>query len=111
MYPQGEAIFQSLQSDVQDLTFRLGYKPSLGEKLGILIERLARYKPSVWGDKRFYILLGTIYGVLLYATLLQILHMSSSGGKCAPNHDSRFPSEGALAASGEGTTPELPEND
>ncbi|RLG44160.1 MAG: hypothetical protein DRN81_05160, partial [Thermoproteota archaeon] len=56
-YPDGEAVLVGLDDrGVRDLTFRLGYDPPLGEKASILLNRLAANKPSLWGDKRFYIL-------------------------------------------------------
>ncbi|OQY19485.1 MAG: hypothetical protein DRJ03_08520 [Chloroflexi bacterium] len=63
---------------VRDLTFRLGYDPPLGEKASILLNRLAANKPSLWGDKRFYILLAVAYLALLYALFARAVGLTAS---------------------------------
>jgi len=78
-YPDGEAILDGLEErGVRDLTFRLGYDPPLGEKAAILLDRLAANKPSLWGDKRFYILLAAAYLALLYALFARALGVDST---------------------------------
>lgn len=41
-----------------------------------LLDRLAEDKPSIWGDKRFYVLLGLIYLTLLGLFIKQIIIIS-----------------------------------
>ncbi|HEY73810.1 MAG TPA: hypothetical protein G4N99_11120 [Thermoflexia bacterium] len=78
-YPDGEAVLVGLDDrGVRDLTFRLGYDPPLGEKASILLNRLAANKPSLWGDKRFYILLAVAYLALLYALFARAVGLTAS---------------------------------
>ena len=78
IYPNGEAIIQGIaQPKIRDLTFRLGYQSSLAEKINFLINRLAVNKPSLWGDRKFYVCLGLAYLVLLYTVLIK---SAASGG-------------------------------
>ncbi len=67
IYPDGKAVLEGLKDcGVRDLTFRLGYDPPLGERASILLNRVVANKPSLWGDKSFYILLAAVYLALLY---------------------------------------------
>jgi hypothetical protein len=69
VYPHGEAMLTGLYRgrDVADLTFRLTYEPSLFGRAGLFLERLAAGKPSVWGGRGLYVVLGGAYVVLVYA--------------------------------------------
>jgi len=78
-YPDGKAVLQGLDRSVQDLTFRLGYRPSLPERLGILLDRLAAGKPSIWGDERLYFMLAASYLVLLYVLLVRGMTAGAGG--------------------------------
>ena len=49
-------------------TARVGSEPSSS-----LLDRLVRNKPSIWGNKGFYILLGVLYLTLLCLFLKQII--------------------------------------
>jgi len=78
-YPDGEAVLVGLKErGVRDLTFRLGYDPPLGTRAGILLDNLAANKPSLWGDKRFYILLAAAYLALLYALFTRAVRVDST---------------------------------
>jgi hypothetical protein len=44
-----------------------------------LLTGLARYKPSIWGSKGFYVLLGLIYVTLLGLFIEQIINIAGSG--------------------------------
>ncbi len=48
-----------------DLAFRTYYNLSPGEKLAMLGQRLTEDKPSIWGDINFYVLLLTLYVLIL----------------------------------------------
>jgi len=79
-YPNGEAVLVGLEDrGVRDLTFRLGYDPPLTVKAGILLDRLAANKPSLWGDKQFYIVLALAYLVLLYILFVWVMKVGVSG--------------------------------
>ena len=76
-YPDGEAVLEGLKErGVRDLTFRLGYDPPLAERARILLENLVANKPSLWGDKRLYILLALAYLALLYALFAHAIQPS-----------------------------------
>jgi hypothetical protein len=68
-YPAGRAVLVNVQgpADVQDLTFRLYYRPGLGRAVETLITRLAANKPGLLGQPAWYIFLGITYLVLLGA--------------------------------------------
>ena len=71
-YPQGQATFRDMWVEargVQDLDFRLGYRLSLWERGVALSDRLVANKPLLCGVRSFYVLLGTIYLILLYGLL------------------------------------------
>ncbi|MGB9872551.1 MAG: hypothetical protein ACPLYD_12915 [Anaerolineae bacterium] len=79
-YPDGEVVVQGVdRPEIRDLTFRLGYQPSLTEKTNILLDRLAANKPSLWGDRKLYVGLGIMYLILLYAVLVQMLRVNRCG--------------------------------
>lgn len=78
-YPDGEAVLEGLKDrGVRDLTFRLGYDPPLRVRAGILLNNLTADKPSLWGDKWFYVLLAGAYLVLLYALFARAVGMAGS---------------------------------
>jgi len=68
-YPAGRAVLVNVSgpADVQDLTFRLYYRPGLGRVFETLITRLAANKPGLLGQPAWYIFLGIIYLLLLGA--------------------------------------------
>ncbi len=73
-YPDGEAVLEGLEGNgVHDLTFRLGYDPPLAVKADILLDNLAANKPSLWGDRWFYVLLALAYLPLLYALFVRVI--------------------------------------
>jgi hypothetical protein len=69
VYPDGEATLTGLYrgKSVADLTFRLTYEPPLLDRADLFLERLAAGKPSLWGDRSLYVILGSAYLALLYA--------------------------------------------
>lgn len=69
VYPDGEATLRGLYQgkEVADLTFRLRYEPPLFAKVDLFVERLAAGKPSLWGDRGLYVVLGGAYVALVYA--------------------------------------------
>lgn len=69
VYPDGEAVLTGLYRGerVADLTFRLTYEPPLLARVDLFLDRLAAGKPSLWGDRSLYVILGSAYLVLLYA--------------------------------------------
>lgn len=78
-YPDGEAVLEGLaERGVRDLTFHLGYDPPLGTRAGILLDNLAANKPSLWGDKWSYIMLGGAYLALLYALFARVVGLAAS---------------------------------
>lgn len=84
VYPEGEALLEGLHGpDVRDLTFRAEYEPTLISRLGVFLERVAEGKPSLWGDRRFYLLLFGVYLCLLYGLLVHLATVGR-GGKGGP---------------------------
>lgn len=65
LYPYGTAIIngQPARADVAFKTYYVGV--TLGDKLTALAHQLTASKPSLWGDIRFYVLLGVIYILLV----------------------------------------------
>ena len=57
-----------MATSVATYTTRVGPEPSSS-----LLDRLTRDKPSIWGNKGFYILLGALYLMLLGLFLMQVL--------------------------------------
>lgn len=53
--------------------------PALSAPPSSLLDRLADDKPSIWGDKRFYVLLGLVYVTSLGLFIKQII--SSGSGR------------------------------
>jgi hypothetical protein len=77
-YPEGEAVLEGLEDrKVRDLTFRLRYEPPLREKSTIFLEQLTSNKPSLWGDRRLYGLLGAVYLGLLYILFVHTMAETS----------------------------------
>lgn len=80
-YPEGKAVLRNVAGHgVRDLTFRLRYNPPWGQTIGIVLDRLADHKPSVWGNQWFYVLLGVSYLLLLYAFFVQVARSTFSAG-------------------------------
>lgn len=78
VYPGGEAVFQGMQGGgVRDLTFRAGYDPTLRERVAILLQRMAAAKPSLWGDRWWYVTLAVVYLALLYAVFFRVARQLS----------------------------------
>lgn len=72
-YSGGQAIFQGLGGNgIHDLAFRADYELPLWERLDATLDRLVAYKPSLWGDRRFYGVLGALYLVFLYFLIVQV---------------------------------------
>jgi hypothetical protein len=69
------ATMARVATGVATRTARVGLEPSSS-----LLERLVRNKPSIWGNKSFYIVLSVLYLMLLGLFLKQIL----SSPKCRP---------------------------
>lgn len=75
-YPEGEVILHEMWgggADIQDLDFRLRYRPPVGKKLVILLERMATSKPFLYGAQWFYAILGIAYLALLGVLFLRFL--------------------------------------
>ncbi len=62
------ATVARVATDIATYTARVGSEPS-----SPLLDRLVRNKPSIWGNKSFYILLGVLYLTLLCLFLRQII--------------------------------------
>ena len=76
VYPDGGAVFQGMQGGgVRDLTFRAGYDPTLLERGVILLQRVAAAKPSLWGDRWWYVALAAACLVLLYALFFRVAQL------------------------------------
>jgi len=75
LYPYGSGLMndQPVRADAAFRTYYVGV--TLGDKLAALGHKITASKPSIWGDLRFYVLLGAIY-LLLVAYLLYVLHSS-----------------------------------
>jgi hypothetical protein len=73
LYPHGTGIIngQPARVDVAFKTYYVGV--TLGDKLTALAYKLTASKPSLWGDIRFYVLLGIIY-ILLVARLFSEIY-------------------------------------
>lgn len=76
-YDEGRAFRDHLPG-AGDLAFLTYYRPSLLDRGSILLERLTDNKPLLWGDKRFYVLLGLLYLALLGLFFTQIAKLSLS---------------------------------
>lgn len=78
VYHDGDAALDGLEGHgVRDLSFRLGYDLSFGQKVDIFVNRLVENKPSLWGDKWLYLLLAVTYLVLLCALLVRAMKIDS----------------------------------
>jgi hypothetical protein len=67
VYLNGEAVLVDLPgTKVRDLTFRLTYTMSPLNKVGALLDRLTRDKPSAAGSRCTYVVLGGTYLALIY---------------------------------------------
>ncbi|MCS7260476.1 MAG: hypothetical protein NZ765_06805, partial [Anaerolineae bacterium] len=65
LYPHGTAIINGhpARADAAFKTYYAGV--TLHDKLSALAHKLTVGKPSLWGDVRFYVLLGVIYVLLV----------------------------------------------
>lgn len=77
-YPSGQG-FISGQPLLGDMAFRIYYRMTLWQKLDMVLDKLTDHKPSVWGNKHFYILLATLYVLFLGALLWQVSARPISG--------------------------------
>jgi hypothetical protein len=59
LYPQG-TMFRNDTPAGGDLRFQAYYQGSYRDKVTALLDRLVENKPSIWGDKRLYILLAVM---------------------------------------------------
>ena len=79
VYADGEAVFRGVQSGgVRDLAFRVGYNPTLAERLNILLDCLSAAKPLLWGDRRWYVVLAVAHLALLYALFFRLAGLGLS---------------------------------
>ncbi|MFZ5916642.1 MAG: hypothetical protein ACOYZ7_06905 [Chloroflexota bacterium] len=66
LYPEGHMVQNGL-IQVGDLDFQVHYQPTVLNRLVALLDRLAQDKPSIWGDKRLYVvLLGWVIGSAIW---------------------------------------------
>jgi hypothetical protein len=56
LYPRGQMVQNGAPVE-GDLQFQAHYRPTVRGRLTALLDRLAENKPSVWGDRRFYVVL------------------------------------------------------
>jgi hypothetical protein len=68
-YPGGRAVFDHLADTrgVQDLAFRLYYRPAAGSAAATLLQRLSADRPSIFGAPQLYVVLlaGYLLGVVV----------------------------------------------
>lgn len=75
LYPYGTAVING-QPTFADAAFVTHYtNVSTVEKLSALADKLTRAKPSLWGDVRFYVLLGVIYLLLVGRLISEIYRL------------------------------------
>ena len=74
-YPHGEAVLEGFEVNlaVRDLAFRIGYDPPLIKKVEMLLDRIVANKPSIWGDKSFYIALALAHLALIYVLFVRVV--------------------------------------
>ena len=78
-YADGEAVFQNVQGgEVRDLAFRVGYDPTLPERLSTVLDRLSAAKPWLVGDRRWYVALAVALMALLYALFFRLAGLDFS---------------------------------
>ncbi|MGH2523957.1 MAG: hypothetical protein ACRDH2_15735 [Anaerolineales bacterium] len=67
-YPAGRAVLRNLPNEegVQDLTFRLSYRPGAREALREMFDRLAANKPALFGRWWVYLALVILYLEVLF---------------------------------------------
>jgi hypothetical protein len=70
-YASGQAYIDG-QPFPGDMAFRVYYKMTPSQKIDMMLSSLAANKPSLWGSKYAYILLASVYVLLLGALLWQI---------------------------------------
>ena len=74
LYPGGEAILKGVSGNgVLDLAFRLQHERTLWDRASVLLPRVAANKPSVFGERRLYLLLALAYLGLVYVLFVHVL--------------------------------------
>jgi hypothetical protein len=78
-YPEGSAYIdgEPIGGDLRFLTY---YSPGYLDKINLILDRLAENKPYIFGDKRFYILLGVVYLLLLVLFLNRVVEFAFDDG-------------------------------
>ncbi len=81
LFPHGQAVVSGLEAgDVSDLAFQLQYDPPLPGEIDAFLDRLAANKPSIFGDRWFYIGLCVAYLGLLYPFVLRLARLEPTEG-------------------------------
>jgi hypothetical protein len=75
IYPEGQAHLNGLPAR-GDLAFVTHYEP---DRLQPLLDRLTENKPSIFGDRRYYVLLTLLYLSVLASFLLQVSEAATAG--------------------------------
>ena len=75
LYPYGTATLngQPMRADAAFKTYYTGV--TLGDKVITLARKITEGKPSIWGDVRFYALLGVVYLLLLVRVLYEMYRL------------------------------------
>jgi hypothetical protein len=60
-------------SGVEDLAFRLYYRPGVGQAISALTERLAGGRPAIFGAPWFYAALAAVYVLGLAGLLVLVI--------------------------------------
>jgi hypothetical protein len=80
LYPNGTALINGHPA-FADAAFKSFYADvSLTDKLSALVARVTQSKPSIWGDVRFYVLLTSLYLLLVIRLGWCIYRMRSASG-------------------------------
>ena len=80
LYPNGTALINRHPA-FADAAFKTFYADvSLTDKLSALVARITQAKPSIWGDVRFYVLLISLYLLLVIRLGWCICRMRSASG-------------------------------
>lgn len=73
-YNGGNAYFGSTPADA-DIAFRTYYGLALDEQLSLLAQRIVEAKPSIWGDRRLYLLLLVLYALILLRIFVELVKL------------------------------------
>jgi hypothetical protein len=76
-YAKGTAYLNGSPTE-QDLAFVTRYRAGLWETTNVVLDRLIKNKPSIWGDRRLYLYLAFLYLVLLGLLVSRILEAGLS---------------------------------